>query len=159
MTTGGTLTTIDGKAALRFERRYRHPIERVWRAVSDPTEMGRWFPSEVTGDRAVGARLVFDDEAQRAAARDAGEPTRDDGGPMFEGTVVVYDPPHVFSFTWGGEVIRLGLRADGDHTVLLFTQILSHPSVAARNGAGWPSCLAELDRLLDAPGTADESAP
>jgi len=155
VTTDGILITIDGRPALRFERRYRHPIERVWRAVSDPAEMGRWFPSEVKGDRAVGARLVFDDDAQRAADRAAGEPTRDDGGPMFEGTVVVYDPPHVFSFTWGGELIRLELRADGDHTLLLFTQILSHRSVAARNGAGWHSCLAELDRLLDEPRRED----
>ena len=23
-----------------------HPIERVWRAISDPTELARWFPHE-----------------------------------------------------------------------------------------------------------------
>jgi hypothetical protein len=34
---------------------------------------------------------------------------------------------------------------------MVFTQVLSHPSVAARNGAGWHACLAELDRRLDAP--------
>lgn len=45
--TEGTLVTIDGRPALRFERHYRHPIERVWRAVTDPSEVGRWFPSEV----------------------------------------------------------------------------------------------------------------
>ena len=25
----GTLITVDGRPALRFERRYRHPIQRV----------------------------------------------------------------------------------------------------------------------------------
>jgi uncharacterized protein YndB with AHSA1/START domain len=155
-TTEGTLITVDGKPALRFVRRYRHPIERVWRAVSDPGEMAQWFPSNVEGDRAVGAELIFDDDAQRAAAQEAGEPTRADG-PRFRGTVVAYDPPQVFSFTWGGELIRLELAPDGDGTTLVFTQILSHPSVAARNGAGWHTCLGELDRLLGAPAPqADE---
>lgn len=149
MTREGALVTIDGKPALRFERRYRHPMERVWRAISDPDEMTRWFPSNVEGERAVGAELTFVDEAQRAAAREAGEPTRADG-PMFRGTVVTYDPPKVFSFTWGGELLRFELLSDGADTVLVFTQILSHQSVAARNGAGWHMCLAGLDDLLDA---------
>ncbi len=32
----GTLQTIDGRPALRFERRLDHSIERVWRAVTEP---------------------------------------------------------------------------------------------------------------------------
>lgn len=150
----GDLVTIDGRPALRFERRYRHPVDRVWRAISEPDEMGRWFPSQVEGERATGADLIFDDEAERAAAREAGEPTRADG-PLFTGTVVVHDPPKVFSFTWGGELLRFELLPEGDETVLVFTHILSHRSVAARNGAGWHQCLLELDRLLDAPAPGE----
>src|SRR5215211_7251136 len=55
----GTLETVDGRPALRFERRLAHPVERVWRAVTDPDEMPAWFPSGVVGERAVGAELVF----------------------------------------------------------------------------------------------------
>lgn len=150
MTREGTLVTIDGKPALRFERRYSHPMERVWRAISDPSEMARWFPSNVEGDRAAGADLIFVDDAQRAAAREVGQPTRADG-PMFRGAVVTYDPPNVFSFTWGGELLRFELVADGTGTVLLFTHVLSHQSVAARIGSGWHMCLGALDRLLGAP--------
>jgi uncharacterized protein YndB with AHSA1/START domain len=150
MTSDGTLLTVDGRPTLRFERRFRQPITRVWRAISAPDEMGAWFPSEVVGERAVGAELVFDDEAQRTAAREAGEPTRDDG-PPFLGRVVVHDPPRVFSFTWGGELLRFELTPDGDGTVLVFTQVLSHQSVAARNGAGWHACLDALAAALDGP--------
>jgi uncharacterized protein YndB with AHSA1/START domain len=150
MTRHGTLVDIDGKPALRFERRYRHPLERVWRAISDPSEMAKWFPSNVEGDRAVGAELSFVDDAQRAAAIEAGEPTRIEG-PMFRGTVITFDPPKVFAFTWGGEVLRLELIPDGGDTVLVFTQLLSHQSVAARNGAGWHACLGALDQLLGVP--------
>jgi uncharacterized protein YndB with AHSA1/START domain len=147
VTTDGTLVILGGKPALRFERHYRHPVERVWRAVTDPHEMASWFPSAVVGERAVGAPLVFDDDAQRAAAREAGEPTRVDG-PLIAGAVVAYDPPTVFSFTWGDELLRFELIPHGDGTRLVFTQILSHPSVAARNGAGWHACLGALDILL-----------
>ena len=155
----GRLITLDGRPALRFERRYRQPIERVWRAVSEPEEMARWFPAQVVGERVVGAPLTFDDDVQRAAATEAGEPTRADG-PMFTGTVVTYDPPNVFAFTWGDELIRLELARDEEGTLLTFTQLLSHQSVAARNGAGWHVCLLELDHLVEGAasdgGEADE---
>ena len=104
MTNQGTLIHIDSQPALRFERRYEHPVERVWRAISDPAEMASWFPSNVEGERAVGADLTFVDEAQRAAApAKPASPTRDESA-MLHGRVVAYDPPKVFSFTWGGEL-------------------------------------------------------
>ena len=154
MTKEGTLVHIDGRPALRFQRRYAHPVDRVWRAVTEPAEMASWFPSNVEGERAVGAELTFVDEDQRAAAREAGEPTRAEG-PVFRGRVVVYDPPTVFSFTWGGELLRFELSPEDDGTVLVFTQLLSHESVAARNGSGWHACLAALDELLGAGGPDD----
>ena len=158
MSNAGNLIDIDGRPALRFERHYPHPVERVWRAVTDPTEMQAWFPSNVEGDRAVGSRLHFVDHDQRQAAIDAGEPTRAEG-PMFEGEVVAYDPPSTFAFTWGAELLRYELSPDGDGTKLVFTQLLSHPSVAARNGAGWHACLAELDELLGQPAEPDDDEP
>jgi uncharacterized protein YndB with AHSA1/START domain len=149
MTREGVLVRIDGKPALRFERRYRHSPERVWRAITEPSEMAQWFPSNVEGDRVVGAELTFVDDAQRAAAIESGEPTRVEG-PMFHGRVITFDPPNVFAFTWGAEVLRFELLPDGNETVLVFTQLLSHQSVAARNGAGWHACLGALDGLLGA---------
>ena len=68
----GVLIEVDGQPALRFERWFRHDVDRVWRAITRPDELAAWFPSAVIGDRAVGATLVFDDDAQRAAAREAG---------------------------------------------------------------------------------------
>ena len=150
----GELVTVDGRAVLRFERRYRQPIDRVWRAVTDPDELRRWFPSEVIGDRTPGAPLRFDDRSHREAAIEAGEPTRAEG-PELTGRVVTVDPPNVFSFTWGGELLRFELTPDGEGTRMVFTQVLSHPSVAARNGAGWHVCLDELDGLLDGRVEAD----
>ena len=38
-----TQQTVDGRPALRFERRLKHSVERVWRAVTEPAELARWF--------------------------------------------------------------------------------------------------------------------
>jgi uncharacterized protein YndB with AHSA1/START domain len=71
---------------------------------------------------------------------------------MFRGEVLVYDPPKVFAFTWGSELLRIELQPVDGGTHLVFTQVLSHPSVAARNGAGWHQCLDGLDALLGEAG-------
>lgn len=63
------------------------------------------------------------------------------------------DPPEVvwraitereqLAFTWGEEILRFELRAEGDGTRLVLTDELPG-SIAARNAAGWDEC---LDRL------------
>jgi hypothetical protein len=40
----GSLETVDNRAVLRFERHLDHPVERVWRAITDPDELRHWFP-------------------------------------------------------------------------------------------------------------------
>ena len=52
--TDGTLETIDGRPALRFERTLADSVERVWRAISDPAELERWFPAAVDWTPATG---------------------------------------------------------------------------------------------------------
>ncbi len=40
--------TLEDGPRLRFERRYGYPVERVWRAISDPGERESWFPSDAS---------------------------------------------------------------------------------------------------------------
>jgi uncharacterized protein YndB with AHSA1/START domain len=49
----GRLETVDDRPALRFERRLNHPVARVWRAVTEPDELERWFVavSSASGER------------------------------------------------------------------------------------------------------------
>jgi uncharacterized protein YndB with AHSA1/START domain len=42
----GTLETTGDRHTLRFERRLDHSVERVWRAITEPDELGHWFPPE-----------------------------------------------------------------------------------------------------------------
>jgi len=41
-----TLQDTDDGPALRLERRYRQPVDRVWQAITDPEELALWFPSD-----------------------------------------------------------------------------------------------------------------
>ena len=33
----------DGSTTVRFDRRLRHPVERVWEALTDPDELRSWW--------------------------------------------------------------------------------------------------------------------
>lgn len=124
--------------ALRFERRYPHPVEKVWRAVSEPAELAHWFPCTVSYDELrVGSplRFVFPDEA---------------GGMELGGEITAVDPPRLLAFTWGPDELRFELEADGDAGCLLrFSDTIDEREKAARDAAGWEVCLARFEQRLD----------
>ena len=126
----GTYETIDGKPAVRFERIYPHPVERVWRSVTEPDEFARWFPTTVEVDLREGGAMAF---------------TFPEGEmePM-DGSVVELDPPRRFAFLWGEELLRFDLAPDGDGCRLTLTHLISNADEAARNAAGWHVCLDKL---------------
>jgi uncharacterized protein YndB with AHSA1/START domain len=132
MTMYGTYETIDGKPAVRFERRYPHPVDRVWRAVTEPDQLAHWFPSAVEVDLREGGEMSFTFP----------------GGEMepMDGAVTVLDPPRRFAFLWGEEELRIELEPDGDGCRLHFTHVIATREQAARDAAGWHVC---LDRLAD----------
>jgi uncharacterized protein YndB with AHSA1/START domain len=143
----GNYETIDGRAALRFERRLDHPVARVWRAVTDPAELAHWFPAQVAvHETRPGGRLSF--------------AFPDEGLPPTEGEITVYEPPRRFAFTWGDEALSFDLEPIDDDrgTRLVFVHLLSSADQAARDAAGWHVCLDRLARVLtgeqtQAPGT------
>ena len=49
-----TQQTVDGRPALRVERRLNHSVERVWRAITEPQELARWFVAEAQWTPALG---------------------------------------------------------------------------------------------------------
>lgn len=143
---GSYLELDGGRSAVRFERVYDHPIDRVWALVSEPAELAHWFPfPRITVDLAVGGEITF-----------AGDPNMPDM--VLTGEVTAVDPPHLFTFTWGGDELRFELtRLDGARTRLTLTDFLESPDAAARNAAGWDLCLAALDARV-ASETADSVA-
>ena len=131
-----TLLKTGARPVVRLERHLPKPVETVWRAVTDPTEMRAWFPTRIEIDEwKVGADLThhFDEH---------------DIDPL-PGTVIEWDPPRRVSFTWGEDTISFELTpAEDGGTIFILTEELS-ASHAARNAAGWESC---LDRLQNGAG-------
>jgi uncharacterized protein YndB with AHSA1/START domain len=133
-TNRGTFLEVDGRPALRFRRTYPHPVEKVWAAVSTPAGLKHWFPGTVTLEPQEGGAMTFD---------------MDPNAPAGTGTVLTWQPPNRFSFTWYEDEVHVELDAEGEGCVLTLTNVLSEKDAAARNGAGWSVCLGELTRHLD----------
>jgi uncharacterized protein YndB with AHSA1/START domain len=66
------------------------------------------------------------------------------------GEVLEADEPHVLAFTWGEDTLRFELSAEGDGTRLVLIDELP-PHAAARNAAGWETCLDRLAGVEPAP--------
>jgi uncharacterized protein YndB with AHSA1/START domain len=130
----GTYETVDGRPAVCFERRLRHPVERVWRAVTETGELAHGVPGTLELDRRRGGIARWSHEEAGAV----------------EGEVTECEPPHRLAFTWGEERLRFELEpVDGGAACLLrLTQFLSAADIAARDAAGWAVCLGELERHL-----------
>jgi uncharacterized protein YndB with AHSA1/START domain len=130
----GTYVEYDGRPAVRFERRYPHPIERVWEAVSQPEQLAHWFPSGVAIDERVGGTIRF-----------SGDPNSEPS----TGMVLAYDPPRRLAFSWGNDELHLELAAtDAASCTLTLINVLEARDAGARNAAGWSVCIAELTKLL-----------
>ena len=137
----GELDRSDGALRLRFVRRLPHAPEKVFRALTEAEHLRAWFPTDVVGERRAGAALEFE--------------FREGEGPTIEGAMLAYDPPRVVEYQWGNdETLRFELEADGDGTVLTFVNTFAELGKAARDAAGWHTCLDLLELHL-----ADQTPP
>lgn len=124
----------DGRARLRFTRELDHPLEKVWRAITEPQHLAHWFPTTIEGERAAGAPLRFDFPNGIA--------------PAFEGEMLAFEPPRLMELRWGPDIVRLELRPSGEGTTLTLLDTLEERGKAARDGAGWHTCLDALAAQL-----------
>jgi uncharacterized protein YndB with AHSA1/START domain len=144
----GAYDTIENRPALRFERRLSHPVEVVWRAITESDELEHWFPSRVEVDELrPGAEMTFRFEEMPLE----GVPS------TMSGRVTDYEPPRLFAFYWGEDHLRLELEpAGGDACTLRLTVLLDEREKAARDGAGWHVCLDNLEARLSGRGDASD---
>lgn len=129
---------VDGEeATLVFERLLSHTIDEVWKSITDPSQLSKWYLPSSKVDGRVGGTVEF-------------------SGPQAHvtGKILVWDPPRVFEHEWrvdrpglsnvGYGIVRWELSSTLDGTVLnLSHRLLSKQTVA--NFA--PGVHAILDRL------------
>lgn len=133
----------DGRWQLRFTRTLNHPSETVWEAITEPEHLAHWFPTTIEGERATGAHLRFDFPAGQA--------------PPFNGQMVGYTPPSLMELRWGNDIVRLELRSVEGGTELTLSDTLEDLGKAARDAAGWHTCLEALRASLGNDDSAREA--
>jgi len=121
-----------GRWAVRLERHLAHPVDAVWRAVTEPAQLAQWFPTTVELDLVVGGAVRF------------GLPADGPGGRVLE-----LDPPRLLAFSWQDDVLRFELEPDGAGTRLVLLHTFDDRAGGASFGAGWQHCLAALAPVLD----------
>ena len=133
--TDGTLERHGDRQVLRFERRLDHPVERVWRALTEPGEIAAWLALAEL-DLTEGGRVVV-------------------RGPNTD-PVSALDPPRLVEFdTDIHGRLRWELAPDGDGTALTFTADAQlPPDWELEVLAGWHIHLDHLEAVLDG-GTID----
>lgn len=131
--------------SVRLARRYPHPVEKVWRAVSEPAHLAAWFPAPVEIELRVGAEVRF------------GAPM--EGWPALTGVVTDCDPPRLLGFTWDADHLRFELTPVDGGTELVLLHTFDDRAGAASFGSGWDTCFGALRAdLAGAPRVEPERA-
>jgi uncharacterized protein YndB with AHSA1/START domain len=120
----GRLETVDDRPAIRLERRLDHPVARVWRAITEPGELERWFVAAVDWKPEAGE--VFEAHGQT-------------------GRITELEPPRAIAWIWEDELFRFDLEPSGDGCLLVFTHVFNDRALGAQHAAGWEPYLHRLD--------------
>ena len=94
------------------------PLERVWRAISDPKQFGTWFGAEFDGAFAPGARLTGRIMPTQVDA-DVAQMQKPYAGMPFEVTIEKIEPMRLFSLRWHPNAVEPGTDYSKEPTTLV----------------------------------------
>ena len=126
----------DGRWTLVFTKQFRHAPEKVWAALTDPDQLGRWAP--YTADRDLGSTgdvtlTMIDSESPTDLSC---EVTRS-------------EPVTLLEHSWGEATLRWELTPTDTGTRLDLHQTTPDKGAIPRSAAGWHLCLRVAEHLLD----------
>jgi uncharacterized protein YndB with AHSA1/START domain len=126
----------DERWTLVFVRDLRHPPERVWRALTDPAQLGRWAPYLTSRDLGrpgdVTLTMIDGDTSEELAA-----------------AVTRAEPPTLLEYTFGTDLLLWELASTGSGTRLTLRHTVAGPDWLSKAASGWHLCLDVAERLLD----------
>jgi uncharacterized protein YndB with AHSA1/START domain len=135
----GTVGELDdGRVLVAFERQLPHPIEKVWRAITDPAELASWFPG-------INIELTLGGEFQIWFGGGY------EGPAEVSGSVLELDPPNLLQLG----SMRYELTRTDSGCQLRFTDILHFDDKRSRQQfavsvlGGWHAHLDRLSKVLD----------
>jgi uncharacterized protein YndB with AHSA1/START domain len=133
--------------------------ERVFHALTDPTELPRWWAVEGayrTGRfendlRPGGKWKLYIETPERSGGSDSGNPEPQTVG----GEYITVDPPHVLEFTWSPSwdgfavsTVRYDIEATptGSRITVTHSGFAGRPEMGASHGEGWVRVIGLLAR-------------
>jgi uncharacterized protein YndB with AHSA1/START domain len=147
-----TIERADGRVTFHYECPLRHPVEAVWKAITDPAESKAWFGGRLVIELKPGGRYI----------------SYHRGGVRVIDRVVRVEPPSVLAHTYWVHVnpnalVTWELRPSDGGCVLALTDSLATDDIRAatialgddetvilaRNGAGWHHLLDKLEAALE----------
>lgn len=134
-----TLRPMGDEWALHFERLLVHPPEKVWRAITEPEHLSKWYPFTATElDPRVGGAIWF----------------RNEEGNEVLAEITEFLPPKVFAFQehdeqTGTHGLYFELKPAGAGCRLSFTHTFADKTWATQTETGWVRCIDALTRVLD----------
>ncbi len=119
----------------RFERRLKHPPEKVWAMLTVNDKLAGWFAELRVQELREGGTLTFD----------MGD------GTFEEMRITEVKPNAVFEYTWGDDLVRFELSPLPEDGCLLVLKEFIHEvnPHTPRDLAGWDVCLDVIEALLD----------
>jgi len=126
----------EGGWALVFTRDLRHPVAKVWAALTVRGQLREWAPytpdRDLTSECAATLGMLDAEGAER---------------PM-PGTVLRVDPPRLLEHAFGEDVLRWELQPTAQGTRLVLRHSFTDGGWASALAAGWHICLDVADALL-----------
>lgn len=143
----GTITIEGEYTTLRYERRLSHPIEVVWKAITDLNELSGWMNTKAVINGRNGGTIDFVNTVS---------------GFHTTGRILIWDPQNVFEHEWHiapnpslphGEpdsTIRWEIKWDGDlDTLLTLTHSRLTKTTSSNFAPGWHAYLDRLEASLN----------
>jgi uncharacterized protein YndB with AHSA1/START domain len=123
---------------IKFDRVSKHPAKRLWAAITDPAEIGKWMDYPARVDLRPGGEYVVDFSRTNEGALD--------------GVIVRVRPERLLTYVWGWSVVEWSLEdVPGGGCKYRFVHNGQADRGEGEEGlpAGWHEFLIRFDRHLD----------
>ena len=124
-----------GRENWTFVRDLGHSPEKVWQALTDPSQLREWAPFDA--DRNLGTA------GAAVKLTTVGAPTPQ----VSETTITRADAPRFLEYNWGGQEIRWQLETTAGGTRLTLWHNIDRRFISM-GAAGWHICLDVMDHAL-----------
>ncbi|MBU8878293.1 SRPBCC family protein [Bacillus sp. FJAT-29790] len=117
-----------------FERLFMHPVEKVWKMLTDNEQLAKWFSELRVDELRKGGFIKFDMQ----------------DGTFVDMEIIDLNVFSVLEYTWGEDIVRFELEQESDGCkLILIEKIKEMTNHTPKDLAGWHVCLDVINKLLD----------